>query len=158
MIQTNKRSVEQNLYRWGLLLLPVLIILFILYHINLFIPTRILPPCMFHLLTGYSCPGCGCTRAVQSLLAGDLFSSLCYHPLILYCTLFYLCFMLSHTLAHLASFLKKKLPSSVNEGSPLHILLHIRGIKARQAYLYTGIILFVGFGLIRLALEILLTV
>ena len=103
MIQTNKRSVEQNLYRWGLLLLPVLIILFILYHINLFIPTRILPPCMFHLLTGYSCPGCGCTRAVQSLLAGDLFSSLCYHPLILYCTLFYLCFMLSLSLIHICT-------------------------------------------------------
>ena len=29
-------------------------------------------PCMFHLLTGLKCPGCGMTRVLISLLQGDL--------------------------------------------------------------------------------------
>ena len=35
-----------------------------------------LPKCMFHELTGFYCPGCGSTRALSSLLHGDLKSSL----------------------------------------------------------------------------------
>ncbi len=30
------------------------------------------PPCMFHLLTGWQCPGCGTTRALHHLLHGDV--------------------------------------------------------------------------------------
>ena len=33
-------------------------------------------PCMFHLATGLHCPGCGTTRAVSSILHGDLLSAL----------------------------------------------------------------------------------
>lgn len=40
--------------------------------------------CPFHALTGYDCPGCGGTRAVRSLLKGDLRMSVQYHPLVLY--------------------------------------------------------------------------
>lgn len=32
---------------------------------------KLLPPCMFHQLTGLNCPGCGGTRATQALLRGD---------------------------------------------------------------------------------------
>lgn len=39
---------------------------------------------MFHMLTGLYCPGCGGTRAVRSLLKGDLWMSFRYHPLVLY--------------------------------------------------------------------------
>ena len=35
-----------------------------------------LPKCLFHKLTGFYCPGCGGTRALSSLLHGDLKSSL----------------------------------------------------------------------------------
>ena len=41
-------------------------------------------PCLFHLLTGLYCPGCGGTRALRALLAGDLALSLRYHPLVFY--------------------------------------------------------------------------
>lgn len=41
-------------------------------------------PCVFHLLTGLYCPGCGGTRAVRYLLEGQLGNSIQYHPLILY--------------------------------------------------------------------------
>ncbi|MEY8354136.1 DUF2752 domain-containing protein [Lachnospiraceae bacterium 54-53] len=47
-------------------------------------------PCMFHSLTGFYCPGCGGTRAVRSLLRGDLRMSFQYHPLVLYTVLVFL--------------------------------------------------------------------
>lgn len=41
-------------------------------------------PCLFHLLTGLYCPGCGGTRAVWYLLHGRIFESIRYHPLVPY--------------------------------------------------------------------------
>lgn len=41
-------------------------------------------PCLFHLLTGWYCPGCGGTRAVKYLLQGKLYLSFQYHPIVLY--------------------------------------------------------------------------
>lgn len=41
-------------------------------------------PCLFHLLTGLYCPGCGGTRAVKYLLRGQWALSFRYHPLVLY--------------------------------------------------------------------------
>lgn len=32
----------------------------------------VLPPCGFYLATGYYCPGCGMTRALHSVLQGDI--------------------------------------------------------------------------------------
>ena len=36
--------------------------------------------CPFRAITGYSCPGCGMTRACVHLAHGDLGASLGYHP------------------------------------------------------------------------------
>lgn len=44
-------------------------------------------PCLFHEFTGLYCPGCGGTRAVKSLLHGNLILSFLYHPLVIYCGL-----------------------------------------------------------------------
>lgn len=41
-------------------------------------------PCLFHLLTGFYCPGCGGTRAVRLMLQGHWLLSLQYHPFVLY--------------------------------------------------------------------------
>lgn len=41
-------------------------------------------PCLFHLITGLYCPGCGGTRSAIHLIHGDIIGSLVYHPLVLY--------------------------------------------------------------------------
>lgn len=41
-------------------------------------------PCMFRVLTGLYCPGCGGTRAVKALLTGHPIISFLYHPVVLY--------------------------------------------------------------------------
>lgn len=41
-------------------------------------------PCLFHLITGLYCPGCGGTRAACYLLRGQVVKSLWYHPLVIY--------------------------------------------------------------------------
>jgi hypothetical protein len=41
------------------------------------------PQCIFHLLTGLHCPGCGTTRCLHALLHGDLAQAAAYNILIL---------------------------------------------------------------------------
>jgi hypothetical protein len=38
------------------------------------------PPCVFHALTGLSCPGCGSARAVHELLHGHVMAALRFNP------------------------------------------------------------------------------
>lgn len=56
-----------------------------------------LPPRLFHLITGYYCPGCGGTRAVKALLKGRFLLSAYYHPLVPYAAVIYLSFMLTQS-------------------------------------------------------------
>ncbi len=52
-----------------------------------------LPKCVYHLLTGYHCPGCGITRAVQALLLGNVAQAFAYNamwPLVVLMVLPYL--------------------------------------------------------------------
>ena len=84
-----KLSSTQIYYRISLALLPIMLGLSLLYQAGIFIPTKIFPPCMFHALTGFSCPGCGSTRAVSALFRFDLLTSLKLQPAIFYCALIY---------------------------------------------------------------------
>ena len=40
------------------------------------------PPCMFHSITGFWCPGCGSTRAIHHLLHGHVGAALSLNPLL----------------------------------------------------------------------------
>jgi len=39
------------------------------------------PKCAFHVLTGWSCPGCGSQRAIHALLNGDLHAAWGYNAM-----------------------------------------------------------------------------
>jgi len=150
---------EARIYRGCLILLPVLALFVFLSCQGYSIPAQLLPPCLFHTLTGFSCPGCGCTRAVIALAKGELLASLCYNPGILYCVVLYLLFVLSHTAAYISAMIIKKLPSRLQEPlqrekSLLHLLNRIHGMKAKPMYLYALIWLFLGFGVLRFSVEL----
>jgi hypothetical protein len=40
-----------------------------------------IPPCLFHRLTGFSCPGCGMTRAFHAALHGRFVDAFQFNPL-----------------------------------------------------------------------------
>src|SRR4026209_2490389 len=41
------------------------------------------PPCMFRTLTGFTCPGCGTTRALHQILHGNFVTAFTLNPLLL---------------------------------------------------------------------------
>ena len=127
-----KLSSTQICYRISLALLPIMLGLSLLYQAGIFIPTKIFPPCMFHALTGFSCPGCGSTRAVSALFR----------------------FVLSHTLALLINGIKKKHPSLFKKGCFLHHFSHFRGMHLSANILYVLVWIFLGFGVLRFGYEL----
>lgn len=51
---------------------------------GLFDPAQsIFPKCIFKILTGLQCPGCGSQRAVHQMLNGNLFQAFDYNPLLM---------------------------------------------------------------------------
>lgn len=59
-----------------------------------FFPSALrLPPCLFHIITGYYCPGCGGTRALRALLHGRFLQAAWYHPFVPYAAIVYVYFM-----------------------------------------------------------------
>ena len=45
--------------------------------------TGVFPVCIFRLLTGFTCPGCGSTRAMHQLLHGHFLAAFMLNPLFL---------------------------------------------------------------------------
>ena len=46
-------------------------------------PSKVFPPCMFHQLTGWHCPGCGGTRAVHAILNGQWTVAIRLNPMLI---------------------------------------------------------------------------
>lgn len=81
------------------------------------------PPCVFHEMTGYYCPGCGGTRAVIAFLQGRWLKSVFYHPFVLYTVVIGGWFMLSQTVERIS-------------GHRLAIGMHCRAV-----YLWVAVLL-----------------
>ena len=60
------------------------------------------PPCMFHRVTGYYCPGCGGTRAVFTFFRGNIVRAFKFHPFVPYTVILGGWFMLSQTIQRLS--------------------------------------------------------
>lgn len=61
-----------------------------------------LPPCTFHTLTGFYCPGCGGTRAAYAFFHGHILSALFYHPFVPFVAVFGGWFMVSQTIERIS--------------------------------------------------------
>lgn len=120
-------STEEALYRAGLAILPVGILLGYVA-LRWIIPNLPDAECIVHMLFGAYCPGCGGTRAVIALLHGQFLKSAWYHPFVMYTILIYVCFMISHTL------------------EKLHVPL-IKGMLFRTWMLY-GMLFVIGFNFV----------
>ena len=153
MQQETKQKEERVFYR-SLLILPISFILWLLYCVGGILPTKFLPPCFFHALAGFSCPGCGCTRAVEALFRGDILASLCYNPIILYAVLCYLCYLLSYIGEMIYYRVAKKFPSRIREGNFVNILAKLHSPQARCRYLYISIYVLLGFSVLRFFFEL----
>ena len=46
------------------------------------VTTWFYPPCVFNLLTGLLCPGCGGTRALHARVHGDVGAAFAFNPLL----------------------------------------------------------------------------
>jgi hypothetical protein len=95
--------------------------------------------CRFLALTGYYCPGCGGTRAVDALLRGQIMTSLHYHPVVLYAFLGVVIFAISHTLNIVS---RKKIPALLFRETFFYVMIGIiafQWIIKNAIYFFTGV-------------------
>ncbi len=69
----------------------------------------LLPPCLFHQLSGWPCPSCGATRATLAFASGDWLSALQYNPLV---TAIYLAAMIGAVMIIVSAIFAKRLHSN----------------------------------------------
>lgn len=98
-------ELDKVLYELGLVALGIIVAAVLLYVITGFSVLNIKLGCMFNRITGYSCPGCGGTRAIKALISGDILGSLYFYPPLLYAVIVYIVFMIrSFWYLHIGSF------------------------------------------------------
>lgn len=95
-------TVEDSFYLIGWCLIGLTMIYILFSAVTGFHITHYMMPCILHSLTGYYCPGCGGTRAVLSLMHGDLLRSFLYHPFVPYAAVICGWFMLSQSIERIS--------------------------------------------------------
>lgn len=95
------RTTEDSFYLIGSILFAVVTALATAYSLWPE-PGHTLPPCLFHLFSGYYCPGCGGTRAVRALLHGHILQAVYFYPAVPYGAAVYLYFMATQTAERLS--------------------------------------------------------
>lgn len=119
-----KVNEERILYIIGLIIIVFLIIFNIILgglHLKL---EEVFPPCPLYSNTGFYCPGCGGTRAMISLLKGNILMSIYYNAFYVYIVIFGLLFMVSQTI------------EIITKGK-------VKGIKYKNIYMILPIIILV---------------
>lgn len=102
MTENQRKKFEKTFYILGWGILAIVWFIWLLQRVLGFSLLHYLTPCMFYAITGIYCPGCGGTRAVLTLLEGNMVTSLLYHPLVPYTAVICAWFMISHTIEVLA--------------------------------------------------------
>lgn len=125
------QKTTRTMYGLGLWLGGALLVYGVILKVFHFNPSGFLMPCLMWKLFGFYCPGCGGTRAVRALLAGDILKSLYYHPIVVYGAALYLWFMVSNT---------------VELASRGRIAI---GMKYRDRYLYVAVVIVAGQFIVR---------
>lgn len=127
MKKAEKVKTDENiLYVIGWILLLLVALLAAAAKLWPGLSLKSLPPCLFHLLTGFYCPGCGGTRAVISLLRGEFLTSFICHPLVLYTAVVGGWFLISQTIARVS-------------GRRLNI-----GMKYRDGYVWAALVIVIA--------------
>lgn len=93
---------EKVLYMIGWILIGVTVLAGAVLWLLPDLVERFRMPCVFQLLTGLYCPGCGGTRAIMSLLRGDVLTSFVLHPLVPYAAAVGGWFMLTQTIQRIS--------------------------------------------------------
>ena len=125
------------LFLLGLILLFPLLFMTIAVNASILHPTRWLPTCLFYLVTGFPCPGCGGTRAFVAMLQGNFLTSFLHHPVVPYCFFWYVLFMTTQTLARLNKWLRCHFDSH-----PLWANIpNISGLSFRLSYVYIAVLI-----------------
>lgn len=118
-------TTEDVLYHMGLVSITIMCLVVLIAKKNASILQNFSLPCVFQMITGFYCPGCGGTRAVKFFLSGHILKSFIYHPLIPYLGIGGGIFMISQTITR------------VTRGK-------IKGMKFQNWYVYVmGIIILV---------------
>ncbi|RDU23601.1 DUF2752 domain-containing protein [Anaerosacchariphilus polymeriproducens] len=91
-------SENKGLYITGWILFVIVLIAFLLGEVFSISLSSITAPCLIHSLFGLYCPGCGGTRAVMSLMKGEILQSFIYHPVVPYTAAIYMIYMVTNTI------------------------------------------------------------
>ncbi|MDE6887627.1 MAG: DUF2752 domain-containing protein [Eubacterium sp.] len=99
--QNNEPTIEDDFFFLGIIGCIAIAAVLLLFR---WLPLRFrMPPCLFHRISGYYCPGCGGTRALLALLHGQLLRSAWYHPFVPYAAFIFLYFMITQAAERLSS-------------------------------------------------------